>query len=104
MWHLNVRMQVRENVTCEVCCSHIGPRVNGFRFSMVRHVCGSSNRVAEVRETSCGALDLELEAEKEVARESHLARPPTGGKPVSTGSDPAAAGSLISAGLCVSFH
>ena len=23
MWHWNVRMQVRENVTCEVCCSHI---------------------------------------------------------------------------------
>ena len=50
-----------------------------------------------------GALDLELEAEKEVAHESHLARPPTGGQNVSTGSDPAAR-SLISAGLCVSFH
>ena len=70
---------------------------------MERHVCGSSNPVPEVRETSCGALDLDLEAEKEVARESHLARPPTG-KPVSTGSDAAAARSLTSAGLCVSFH
>ena len=67
--------------------------INGFRFSMGRHVCGSSNPVAEVRETSCGALDLE-----------HLARLPTGGKPVSTRSDPAAARSLTSAGLCVSFH
>ena len=43
------------------------------RFSMGRNVCGSSNPFAEVRGTSCGALDLELEAEKEVAHESHLA-------------------------------
>ena len=84
--------------------SPIGPRINGFRFSMGRHVCGSSDPVAEVRRTSCGALDLELEAEKEVAHESHFARPPTGGKPVSTGSDPEAARSLTGAGLCVSFH
>ena len=60
--------------------------------------------IAEVRGTSCGALDLELEAENEVAHESHSARPPTGGKPVSMGSDPAAAQSLTGAGLCVSFH
>ena len=84
--------------------SPVGPRINGFRFSMGRHVCGSSNPVVEVRGTSCGALDLELEAEREVARESHLARPPTGGRPVCTGSDPAVARSLTSAGLCVSFH
>ena len=63
--------------------SPIEPRINGFRFSMERHVCGSSYPVAEVRGTSCGALDLELEAEKEVAHESHLARR-----------------SLTSAGLC----
>ena len=61
--------------------SPVGPRINGFRFSMERHICGSSNSVAEVRRTSCGALDLELEAEKEVAHESYLARPLTGGKP-----------------------
>ena len=48
--------------------SPVGPRINGFRFSMERHVCSSSNPVAEVRETSCGALDLELEVEKEVAQ------------------------------------
>ena len=58
--------------------SPIGPRINGFRFSMGRHVCGSSDPVAEVEGTSCGALDLELEAEKEVAHESHSARPPHG--------------------------
>ena len=23
MYHQNLRMQVRENVTCEVCCSHL---------------------------------------------------------------------------------
>ena len=84
--------------------SPTGPRIDGFRFSMGRHVCGSSNPVAEVRETSCGALDLELEAEEEAAHESHLARPPTGGTLVSTGSDPAAARSTTGAGLCVSFH
>ena len=33
----------------------IGPRINGFRCSVGRHVCGSSNPVAEVRGTSCGA-------------------------------------------------
>ena len=76
-------------------------RINGFRFSVGRHVCGSSNPLAEVKGTSCGALDLELEAEKEVAHESHFARPPTGAKSVSTGSDPVAALSLTSAGLCL---
>ena len=72
---------------------------------MEQHVCGSSNPVAEVRGSSCGALDLEFEAEKEVAHVLHfqcdlrqvaslLARDPI----------PTAARSLTSAGLCVSFH
>ena len=50
----------------------IGPRINGFRFNTERHVCGSSNPIAEVRRTSCWALDLEFEADKEVAHELHF--------------------------------
>ena len=50
----------------------IGPRINGFRFNTGRHVCGSSNLLAEVRETSCWALELEFEADKEVAHELHF--------------------------------
>ena len=63
----------------------------------------TSAEIEEVRETSCGALDLELEAEKVVAHESHSTRPPTGGKLVCKGSDPAAARSQTSAGLCVFY-
>ena len=74
----------------------IGPRINGFRFNTGRHVCGSTNPTAKVRGTSCWALDLEFGADKEVAHELHFQ---CGGKPVSTGSDPAVVGSPTSAGL-----
>ena len=39
---------------------------------MGRHVCGSSNPIGEVGGTSCWALDLEVEADKEVAHELHF--------------------------------
>ena len=50
----------------------IGPRINGSRLDTGRHVCGSSNPIAEVSLTSCWALDLEFEADKELAHELHL--------------------------------
>ena len=52
--------------------SPVVPRINGFRFNTGRHVCGSSNPIAEVIGTSCWALDLEFEADKEVAPELHF--------------------------------
>ena len=50
----------------------IGPRINRFRLNTERHVCGSSNPIAEERGTSCWALDLEFEADKEVVHELHF--------------------------------
>ena len=37
-----------------------------------RHICGSFDPIVEVRETSCWALDLEFEADREVAHELHF--------------------------------
>ena len=61
----------------------------------------ASAEIEEVRGLSCGALDLEFAAEEDAARELPSG-PVTGGKPVCTGSDPAAARSQTGAGLCVS--
>ena len=47
-------------------------RINGFRSNTWRHVCGSSNPIAEVRGTLCWTLDLEFEADKEVTHELHF--------------------------------
>ena len=54
------------------CTLPTGPRIDGFRSNTGRHFCGSSNPIAEFRSTSCGALDLEFEADKEVAHELHF--------------------------------
>ena len=63
----------------------------------------TSAEIEEVRGLSCGALDLQFASEEDAARELHSQkRPLTGGKPVCTGSDAAAARSQTSAGLCVS--
>ena len=59
--------RIRDSLTRPSGTLPIGPRINGLRLNTERHVCGSSNPIAEVRETSCWALDLEFEAEKEVA-------------------------------------
>ena len=43
MWHLNVRMQVRENVTCEVCLSHDPSRCQSCFIS-----CAQVGKIQEV--------------------------------------------------------
>ena len=74
----------------------------GSSLSFTSGQLPTSAEIGDVRELSRGALDMEFDAEHEVAR-SQVAlsvRLLTGGNPVSTGSVPAAARSLTSASLC----
>ena len=74
----------------------------GSAVSSTSGQLSTSAEIEEVRGLSCGALDPELDAEEDAAREVYSQSDLlTGIKPVSTGSDPAAARSQTSAGLCV---
>ena len=49
----------------------IGSRINCFRFNTGDSFAVLPSQIAEVRGTSCGALDLEFDAEEDAARELH---------------------------------
>ena len=70
-------------------------RLSGTVNSLVSSTSGqlpASAEIEEVRERSCAAMDLDSDAEEgSGSRVAYSVRPPTDGKPVNTGSDPAGA-------------
>ena len=78
--------------------------IGGSAISSTSGQLRTSAEIEEVRGLSCGALNPEFDAEEGCSTGNVFSeRPLMGGKPVCTGSDPAAVRSQTSAGLCVFY-